>query len=120
MKPSIHGTKFGSISIEGEIFRHDVLIRRNGRIRKRKKRLSKAVYGTSHTISLEEAKHVYQKGADKVVIGTGQYGLVTLSDEAADYFKGRECEVICLPTPKAIRTWNEAVGAIIGLFHVTC
>jgi len=25
-----------------------------------------------------------------------------------------------LPTPKAIRAWNEAEGAAIGLFHVTC
>jgi hypothetical protein len=120
MKPSIQRTKFGSIVIEREAFRHDVIIRRNGRVRKRKKRLSKAVYGTSHTISLEEAKYFYQKGADKVIIGTGQYGLVTLSEEASSYFKGKACEVICLPTPNAIRTWNEAEGAVIGLFHVTC
>jgi len=25
-----------------------------------------------------------------------------------------------LPTGQAIRTWNEADGAVIGLFHVTC
>jgi hypothetical protein len=25
-----------------------------------------------------------------------------------------------LPTPEAIRIWNKADGAVIGLFHVTC
>jgi hypothetical protein len=25
-----------------------------------------------------------------------------------------------LPTPDAIRVWNETEGAVIGLFHVTC
>jgi hypothetical protein len=87
---------------------------------KRKKRLSKAAYGTSHTISLAEAKHVYQKGAVRLIIGAGQAGMVVLSDEAAAYFKRNDCQVELLPTPEAIRVWNEAAGAVIGLLHVTC
>lgn len=59
MKPRIDGTRFGSITIEGETFERDVLIRLSGEVKKRKKKLSKAVYGTSHVVSLEEAKHVY-------------------------------------------------------------
>ena len=58
MRPRIDGTTFGSITIEGETFERDVLIRLSGEIKKRKKKLSKAVYGTSHIVSLEEAKHV--------------------------------------------------------------
>jgi hypothetical protein len=50
---------------------------------KRKKELSKAVYGRSHTISLAEARHIYQKGAARLIIFAGQYGTVELSDEAA-------------------------------------
>jgi hypothetical protein len=59
MKPHIDQTMFGSITIEGTHFEHDVIIRLNGQIKKRKKKLSKAVYGTSHVVSLAEAKHVY-------------------------------------------------------------
>jgi hypothetical protein len=62
MQPRIDQTQFGSVTIDGEVFTHDVIIRPGGRVAKRKKKLSKAVYGTSHTISLAEAKHVYQKG----------------------------------------------------------
>jgi hypothetical protein len=120
MKPSIDGTDFGSITIEGERFEHDVLIRRGGQIEKRKKKLSKAVYGTSHTVSLAEAEHIHEKGAKLLIIGTGQYNSVTLSDEAADYFQRHHCQVELFPTPRAIHAWNKTNGAVIGLFHVTC
>lgn len=120
MEPRIDRTMFGSVTVDGETFERDIIIRLGGEVKKRKKGLSKAVYGTSHTISLEEAKHVYQKGAERLVIGAGQYGLVELSDEAADYLDQRGCQVDLLPMKEAIKVWNEAEGAVIGLFHVTC
>jgi len=120
MKPNIDQTIFGSITIDKQVFEHDVIIRRNGQVEKRKKKLSKAIYGTSHILSLDEAKYVYEKGAQRLIIGTGQEGNVRLSDEADDYFKGKECEVELRPTPEAIQVWNEARGSAIGLFHVTC
>jgi hypothetical protein len=120
MKPHIDQTMFGSITIEGTHFEHDVIIRLNGQIQKRKKKLSKAVYGTSHVVSLAEAEHVYEKGVKRLLIGTGQYGNVTLSEEAADYFERKQCQVTLLPTPEALKVWNESSEVLIGLFHVTC
>ena len=120
MQPRIDQTQFGSITIDGEVFTHDVIIRLGGRVEKRKKKLSKAVYGTSHTISLAEAKHVYQKEAARLLIGAGQDGRVALSEEAAAYFERKHCEVELLPTPEVIPVWNQAEGAVIGLLHVTC
>lgn len=120
MEPRIDRTTFGSMTIEGEVFERDVIIRLDGEVKKRKKKLSKEVYGTSHTISLDEAKHVYQKGAKRLIIGAGQYGLVELSEQAAEYLEGKGCQVELLPMKKAIKAWNEAEGAVIGLFHVTC
>jgi hypothetical protein len=120
MRPEIDGTKFGSITIDGDVLDHDVVIRLNGKVKKRKKKLSKAIYGTSHVISLDEAKQVYQEGAKQLIIGSGQYGNVTLSDEAKAYFKRKKCQVKLLRTPDAIAIWNKTKGALIGLFHVTC
>ncbi len=120
MKPKIDRTMFGSVTVEGEVFQRDIIIRLDGKVKKRKKKLSKAVYGTSHMISLDEAKHVYQKGAKRLVVGAGQFGLVELSEEAAHYFDKRGCEVDLRPMKEAIQVWNEAEGAVIGLFHVTC
>ena len=120
MNPIIEKTQFGSITIAGKTFNHDVIIRRDGEVKKRKKKLSKAVYGSSHTISLEEAKHIYEKEAEELIIGTGQHGLTELSKEASDYFEKKKCEVRLFPTPEAIRIWNRGDKKKIGLFHVTC
>lgn len=120
MKPGIDETTFGSITIAGSVFEHDVIIRLDGEVKKRKKKLSRAVYGTSHVLSLAEARHVYEKGTQRLIIGTGQYGNVTLSDEAAGYFTRKHCDVDLLATPEAIRAWNKAEGRVVGLFHVTC
>ena len=88
--------------------------------RKRKKKLSRKVYGTSHLISKEEAKHIFDKGAERIIIGSGQEGMVKLSEKASAYFSKKECEVELMPTPEAIKQWNEAKGKVIGLFHLTC
>ncbi len=120
MEPKIDTTEFGSITIEGKRYENDVNIRLKGDIKKRKKKLSKAIYGTSHIISLDEAKHVYEKGAEKMIIGSGQDGMVRLSDEAKDYFKNKGCKVKLSPTPEAIKKWNSSKGKVVGLFHVTC
>jgi hypothetical protein len=120
MRPTIDQTTFGSITIAGQLFAHDVLIRPDGQVTKRKKKLSKAVYGTSHILSLAEAKQVYATGSERLIIGSGQEGNVRLSEEAEAYFKHKHCRVRVQPTPKAIQTWNTAEGAVIGLFHVTC
>ena len=78
----IDSTTFGSITIDGTTYEHDVLIPLSGKVVKRKKKLSKKYYGTSHIISLEEAEFVYEKGCDTLVLGAGQYGNVKLSPDA--------------------------------------
>lgn len=120
MKAKIDSTHFGSITIEGITYEYDVVIRLDGEVEKRKKKLSKAIYGTSHVISLDEARDLYEEGAERLIIGTGQTGMVRLSDEAGDYFKLKRRQVELLPTPQAIRVWNQSKGHIVGLFHVTC
>jgi hypothetical protein len=120
MKPKIDSTSFGSITVDGDTYKNDILIRLNGQVEKREKGLSKKLYGTSHKISLEEAKYIYEEGTEKIVIGTGQTGFVKLSEEAEDFFREKKCGVELLPTPWAIERWNELEGRITAMFHVTC
>jgi hypothetical protein len=120
MKPKIDGTQFGSITVDGETFDHDIVIRLSGKVKKRKKKLSKQQYGTSHTVSVAEAKHIFDDGAERVIVGTGQHGVLKLSDEARGFFKDHGCKVQAAPTPDAVKAWNEADGKTIAMFHVTC
>lgn len=116
----IEGTQFGSVTIDGKTYEHDVVIRLSGKVIKRKKKLSKREYGTSHIISKEEAKFVYEKGCRELILGTGQYDNVRLSEEAAAYFSKKDCKVVAQPTPSAIQTFNGSESQKVGLFHVTC
>jgi len=120
MKPTIQGTRFGSITVDGATYDHDVVIRLSGKVKKRKKKLSKQQYGTSHTVSLAEAEHIYDEGAELVIVGTGQHGILKLSDEAKDFFKNHGCTVQMAPTPDAVKAWNEAECKTVAMFHVTC
>ncbi len=58
MKPLIDATSFGSITIEGWKIENDVILRLEDSVQKRKKKLSKKICYTSHTISLDEARYV--------------------------------------------------------------
>jgi len=118
--PKIDHTSFGSITVDGKVYDHDIFITPQGQVKKRKKKLSKAIYGTSHTLSLQEIKYIYQEGAEGIVIGSGQYGVAQLSGEAASFLSEKGCTVFLGSTPEAITKWNSLEGNTIGLFHITC
>lgn len=120
MKPILTGIGFGWVDVDDQRISHDILIRLDGQVTKRKKKLSKEVYGTSHTISLAEAEYIFEDGAELLIIDAGRFGKVRLSPEAADYFQEKNCRVDIFTTPKAIKTWNDSAGKLIGLFHITC
>jgi hypothetical protein len=117
---TIERIAFGSITVDGKTYEHDVIIRLSGEVVKRKKKLSKKYYGTSHVISKDEAKFVFEKGCEQLILGSGQMGNVHLSPEAKAYFAKKGCKVLLQPTPEAIQMFNRSHARKAGLFHVTC
>jgi len=85
MKPLIDHTEFGQINIDGKAYDYDVLITSDGSIKKRKKKLSKKVYGTSHTLSVDEALYIYENNAGKITIGIGKYASSLAMDNMASW-----------------------------------
>jgi hypothetical protein len=120
MPPKIDSTAFGSITVDGETFEHDILVRLSGEVKRRKKKLSKSVFGTSHIVSLAEAEHVHEEGCRRLIVGTGQSGGLRLSDEARRLFEEHGVACTLEPTPQAIETFNRCREPKVGLFHVTC
>jgi hypothetical protein len=112
------GFSFGSIEIDGIRYEHDVLIDR-GEIRKRKKKPSKKLrdaYG--HTpLSLEE--EIPWK-CRRLVIGTGIYGSMPVTDDLQQEAHDRQIELIVLPTAQAIATLKQSDPATNAILHVTC
>ena len=116
----IDSAAFGSIVIEGTRYDHDVVIRSDGSVEKREKKLSKSATGTGHLVSVEEAEHIWKDGVTTVVVGTGHKGVLKLSAEAREFFELMKCEIVMNRTPIVIRSWNRLTDNAIGLFHVTC
>jgi hypothetical protein len=96
----IENTAFGTITMDGKTYEHDVVVRLSGEVVKRKKKLSKKYYGTSHILSKDEAKFVFEKGCEQLIVGSGQIGNVRLSPEAEAYFAKKNCKVLLKPTPR--------------------
>ncbi len=82
----IETTTFGTITIDGKTYEHDVIIRLSGEVAKREEDLSKRYYGTSHVLSKDEAKFIFEDGCEQLILGSGQMGNVHLSPEAEAYF----------------------------------
>jgi hypothetical protein len=97
----------GTITIDGKTDEHDVVVRLSGEVVKRKKKLLKNLYVTSHVLSEDEARFLFERG--QVVIGSGQFGNVHLSPEAEAYFERKGCEVLSKPTPEAIQMFNQSL-----------
>jgi hypothetical protein len=94
----IDGTTFGSIAIDGKTYDHDVIVRLSEEVEKRKKKLSRRVYGSSHTVSEDEARFVFEKGCKQLIFGTGQDGMASLSPETSAFFEEKGRKVIAEPT----------------------
>ncbi len=116
----INKHSFGYITIDNVEYEHDVIIRIDGKVVKRNKQLSKKIFGNSHKFSKAEAELAFEEGADIIVIGSGHYGELRLTDEARQYFNSKGIEVLLMNTKKAVVKYNEIDGKVIGLFHTTC
>lgn len=120
MKPVINSNDFGTVIINDTCYDYDIFIDIQGNVKKRMKKLSKKVHGTAHILSLLEAEYIYQEGVQKIIIGSGYEGILTLSDDAKHFFEKHNCAVEINSTPVAIDNWNKEKKKTIGLFQITC
>ena len=121
MRQTIGETGFGYIVVNGTRCDHDVVLSPKGNVKKRKKRISKAIHGSGHTVAREElAAYLEGKECTLLIVGTGQNGILSLSDEARAYLDERGIPHRMQKTPDAIEAFNEATGKRRALIHVTC
>ena len=109
---------FGSITIDGTLYEHDVIVDR-GRIRKRKKKPSKKFREQfGHTpVSVEET---IPWKCRQLVIGTGRYGSLPVMDDVKREAHQRGIALLIVPTVKAIQTLAGKSKDTNAILHVTC
>ena len=110
---------FGSITIDGEVYHKDLWII-DGRIKKRDKSIAKSKFGTSHRISRKELKRVMTPKTRRIIIGSGNSGLVSLTDKAQKYLEGLGIEVEICKTGELSQRNIEINECDSGIIHLTC
>jgi hypothetical protein len=110
---------FGEIDIDGDRYAHDVVIEA-GRVRKRRKRDSKAYrerYG--HTpLSIDER---IPWSAGRLIVGTGVDGRLPVMPEVIEEAERRGVELIVTPTDEACEILaGMSTDDVSAIIHVTC
>ena len=109
---------FGSITIDGIVYEHDVIIDR-GKIRKRKKKPSKKFREQfGHTPVLVEEAIPWK--CRNLVIGTGRYGSLPVMDEVKREARQRGVALLIVPTEEALQTLATKSKNTNAILHVTC
>jgi hypothetical protein len=107
---------FGSITIDGQRYDHDLIIE-NGEIRARDKKASKrwkSEFG--HTPLSPEEDIPWSAG--RLVVGTGAQGMLPVMDAVKEEAKTRGVTLASMPTEEAVRCINDEDTNLI--LHLTC
>jgi hypothetical protein len=109
---------FGSITIDGRVYDHDVVIA-GSEVRKRRKGASQRFrddYG--HTpLSLEEA---IPWRCRRLVVGTGAAGALPVMEAVWGEAERRGVDLVTVPTEEAIRLLHDRDQGTNAILHVTC
>jgi len=117
---------FGSLTIDGKTYNHDLEIRWMFS----KTEILDWQRTQSHVIDIDDVKRAVEQKPDVIVIGTGESGIAKITEPAKQFIAENGIKLIIDITEQAVKTFNiiqqdsiEEEGEqtnIIGLFHLTC
>jgi len=109
----INSSVYGSITVDGTTYRHDVYILPSGKVEERE-------YG--HTFTKDQIEHMLKENPDVVVVGKGTSGLASLSRDARALLEEKGIGIVEADTPAIMNRFNELAEAkrVAAIIHVTC
>jgi len=118
--PTINDTQFGEVTIDDEVYSFDVIIRADGKIEKRNKKIAQELFGTSHSLGEQELEDVIKGKPRVLIVGAGQDGCLDLTKEGKSFLEKAHVDYQIAPTPEAIKLYNTTDERKACLIHVTC
>lgn len=112
----IESYSFGNMTIMGESHRNDLKIIENQIIANWWRREGHALYA-------EDISDILYSGVEMLVVGTGAYGSMRVTEEAKKAMEGRGIKFVAVPTKEAVTIFNTLHGQgkrVAGAFHLTC
>ncbi len=119
----IEKTKFGSITIDGIKYKHDIYINIDGSISERKKELSRPISKGHTVLGPLEIQHLLDQKPDTLVIGKGQFGVLPMPEESHKLLEKSKVIVIKDKTPVVIHLLNKLIeekAKVVAILHLTC
>lgn len=111
----IENYNFGQIFINGEKYNSDLIIFKDH------------IYGSwwrkeGHNLCIDDITEIIDKKPDTLIIGTGYYGLMKVSEELIKYLESNNIEVIIKKTKDACDEYNtlHQKKNVVAAFHLTC
>ena len=112
----IESYNFGSMKVLGENHRNDLKIIDNQIVGNWWRREGHALYA-------EDIDDILYSSVEMLVVGTGAYGGMRVTQNAAKAIEGRGIKLVAVPTKEAVTIFNSlrAQGkTVAGAFHLTC
>ncbi len=109
--------RFGKMVIDGKTYEKDLMVAGGKVIPEwwRKK---------GHNLQVEDIKEVIEREQPEiVVVGKGQFGMMSISDEVRQYLHDQDIELYDKKTGKAVQIYNryyQRKKHVLGAFHLTC
>jgi len=109
----INSSTYGSITIDGKKYNHDVYIFPSGKVEERE-------YG--HTFTRDQVEYVLKEKPEMVFIGKGTSGMASLSSEARALLEKKGVEIIEMHTPGIMDRFNKLgkTKKVSAIIHITC
>ena len=78
---------------------------------------------SGHTVDISYVADILKAKPDYLIIGSGSFGLMKLSDQLKQHLTDQDVHLIKEPTSTAIQTFNQMYADgknVAGGFHLTC
>ena len=112
----IESYSFGSMKVKGQNYRNDLKI------------IDDQIVGNwwrreGHALYVQDIDDILYSSAETLVVGTGAYGSMRITEEAAKAIQDQGIKLVAVPTKEAVSIFNSlhAQGeSVAGAFHLTC
>jgi hypothetical protein len=114
---------FGSITINDQVYEHDVEVYSEDKVLEWRRK-------ESHLVDIDDVKRAVEEDPEVIIIGTGHSGMVKVSQETKDFIEEKRIELLVDNTNGAVKAFNmireeseekeEKSRKVVGLFHLTC
>lgn len=105
--------EFGKIVVNGKVYTSDILVF-GEKVRENWWRKE------GHRLNLEDLKEVIEFKPEVLIVGTGYNGRMAVPEEVKSFLEKEGIKTVALPTPQAVKVFNETKAKKVGAFHLTC